>query len=116
MSDRRRRIEIIAGVAYGSDTYKVKKLLLKVLNEHPDVTNYPEPNVLFVAMGESSLDFRMLFWTADSSNWIDVRSDVMFKIYDVLNKEGITIPFPQMDLHLSSVDNNKGDIKESQNI
>jgi len=108
LSDRRRRIEIIAGVAYGSDTYKVKKLLLKVLDQHPDVISDPEPIVLFVALGDSSLDFRMLFWTAESSNWINIRSEVMFSIYDVLNKEGITIPFPQMDLHLRSGDEEFG--------
>jgi small-conductance mechanosensitive channel len=111
LSDRRRRIEIITGVAYGSDTYKVKELLLKVLADHPRVLGNPKPSVLFVALGDSSLDFRMLFWTADSSNWIDVRSDVMFGIYDVLNEEGVTIPFPQMDVHLSSAHNKKGDIK-----
>ncbi|MFK5856322.1 MAG: mechanosensitive ion channel [Bacteroidota bacterium] len=112
LSDRRRRIEIIAGVAYGSDTYKVKELLLKVLSDHPDIISNPEPIVLFVEMAESSLNFRMLFWTADSSNWIDIRSDVMFKIYDVLNKEGITIPFPQMDLHLKS-DDKATEVKEN---
>ena len=102
LSDRRRRIEIIAGVAYGSDTHKVKDLLLKVLEDHPKIISNPEPIVLFVEMAESSLNFRMLFWTADSSNWIDIRSEVMFSIYDVLSKEGITIPFPQMDIHLQS--------------
>ncbi len=111
LSDRRRRIEIITGVAYGSDTYKVKDLLNKILNEHPKVINDPKPIVLFVEMAESSLNFRMLFWTADSSNWIDIRSEVMFSIYDVLTKEGITIPFPQMDVHLQPTE--KGDNTKS---
>jgi len=100
LSDRRRRIEIIAGVAYGSDTYKVRDLLLNILNERDDIINDPEPIVLFNALGESSLDFRMLFWTSNSSEWINIRSEVMFDVHDVLNKEGISIPFPQMDLHL----------------
>ena len=111
LSDRRRRIEIITGVAYGSDTRKVKELLLNILNEHPKVINDPKPNVLFVSLGESSLDFRMLFWTADSSNWIDVRSEIMFIIYDVLTKEGVTIPFPQMDVNIHSVNNNDNEVK-----
>lgn len=104
LSDRRRRIEIIAGVAYGSDTHKVRDLLLNILNERDDIINDPKPIVLFNALGESSLDFRMLFWTSNSSEWIHIRSEVMFDVHDVLNKEGITIPFPQMDLHLRSVD------------
>ena len=103
LSDRRRRIEIIAGVAYGSDTHNVKELLLKVLSDHPQIINNPKPIVLFVEMAESSLNFRMLFWTADSSNWIDIRSEVMFSVYDLLNREGITIPFPQMDVYMRPI-------------
>ncbi len=104
LSDQSRRIEIIAGVAYGSDPHKAKKLLLNILEEHPDVINDPEPMVLFNALGESSLDFRMLFWTSVSSEWIRIRSEVMFGVHDILKKEGIAIPFPQMDLHLRSID------------
>ncbi len=104
LSDQRRRIEIIAGVAYGSDPHKVKELLLKVLEEHPDVISDPAPYVYFNALGESSLDFRLLFWTSYSGEWIRIRSEVMFKIHDILQEEGISIPFPQMDLHLRSVD------------
>jgi small-conductance mechanosensitive channel len=64
----------------------------------------PAPYVYFNALGESSLDFRLLFWTSYSGEWIRIRSEVMFKIHDILQEEGISIPFPQMDLHLRSVD------------
>lgn len=104
LSDQRRRIEIITGVAYGSDPHKVKELLLKVISEHPDVIEDPAPYVYFIALGESSLDFRLLFWTSFSDEWIRIRSEVMFKIHDTLQDEGIAIPFPQRDLHLRSVD------------
>ena len=104
LSDRRRRIEIIAGVAYGSDPHKVRELLIKILNDHPEIIDDPVATVLFNNLGESSLDFRMLFWISDSSDWILVRSEVMFSVHDELKKAGITIPFPQMDLHLRSTD------------
>lgn len=104
LSDRRRRIEIIAGVAYGSDPHKVRELLLMIIDNHPDIIKDPEPIVLFNALGESSLDFRMLFWTANSSEWITIRSEIMFLVHDVLQKEGISIPFPQMDIHMRSVE------------
>jgi len=104
LSDQQRRIEVIAGVAYGSDPHKVRELLLKALEEHPEVIKDPSPNVFFNDLGENSLDFRLLFWTSNFDDWIRIRSDVLFKVYDVLKEAGIEIPFPQMDLHLRSVD------------
>ncbi len=104
LSDKSRRIEIISGVAYGSDVHLVKKLLMQIIDEHPDVKPDPAPLVLFNGMGESSLDFRLLFWTANFEEWLRIRSEVVFAIHDVLNENGITIPFPQRDLHLKTVD------------
>ena len=108
LSDKRRRIEIISGVAYGSDVHKVQELFLKLLDDHPDVMEDPEPVVYFYNMGESSLDFRILFWTNNFDDWLRIRSEVIFKIHDVLYEEGIVIPFPQRDLHIKSVN---GDIE-----
>lgn len=102
LSDRHRRIEVISGVAYGSDVHQVKKLLLQVLNEHPDIMKNPAPLVLFNAMGESSLDFRMLFWTAQFDDWLRVQSEVVFAVHDILYANDIEIPFPQRDLHIKS--------------
>jgi small-conductance mechanosensitive channel len=102
LSDKTRRIEIFAGVAYGSDVHKVKKLLLKILSDHPDIIDKPEPQVYFNDLGESSLDFRLLFWTNNFDEWLRIKSEVVFKIYDTLNEEGIEIPFPQRDIHVKS--------------
>lgn len=104
LSDQTRRIEVLAGVAYGSDPYKVKELFEKVLAEHPDIIKEPAPKVFFNDLGESSLDFRLLFWTSSFGEWIRIRSDIVFKVHDILKAEGIEIPFPQRDLHLRSVD------------
>jgi small-conductance mechanosensitive channel len=104
LSDKSRRIEVISGVAYGSDVHQVKKLLLEIIKNHPDVKQDPEPLVLFNAMSESSLDFRLLFWTEHFDQWLRIRSEVIFAIHDVLRENGISIPFPQRDLHIKSVD------------
>jgi small-conductance mechanosensitive channel len=104
LSDKSRRIEIISGVAYGSDVHKVKELLMEVINNHPDVKPEPAPLVLFNAMGESSLDFRLLFWTANFEEWLRIRSEVIFGVHDILYANDISIPFPQRDLHLKTVD------------
>lgn len=81
ISDKRRRIEIISGVAYGSDVHKVQKLFLEILKQHPDVIDDPEPMVLFNDLGESSLDFRLLFWTDNFDEWIRIRGEVVFMIH-----------------------------------
>jgi len=104
LSDQRRRIEVIVGVSYSSDPHKVHEVLLKILKEHKDVVDDPEPNVFFRDLGESSLDFRMLFWTYNFDQWIRIRSEIIFKVFDELKAAGIEIPFPQHDLHLRSID------------
>lgn len=104
LSDKSRRIEIISGVAYGSDVHRVKELLMQVILDHPEVSKTPEPMVLFNAMGESSLDFRLLFWTDQFDEWLRIRSEVIFAIHDILYANNISIPFPQRDLHLKTMD------------
>ena len=104
LSDQQRRIEVLAGVAYGSDPHKVKELFEKVLAEHKDILKDPAPNVYFNGLGNSSLDFRLLFWTPSFAEWLRIKSEIIFGVHDILYKEGITIPFPQMDLHLKSID------------
>ncbi len=104
LSDQKRRIEVLAGVAYGSDPHKVKELFEKVLANHSDIIDDPEPIVYFKGLGESSLDFRLLFWTSNNAEWLRIQSEIVFGVHDILYKEGISIPFPQMDLHLKSID------------
>lgn len=104
LSDQQRRIEVLAGVAYGSDPHKVKELFEKVLAEHKDILKDPAPNVYFQGLGNSSLDFRLLFWTPSFTEWLRIKSEIVFGVHDILYKEGITIPFPQMDLHLKSIE------------
>ena len=103
LSDQQRRIEVMAGVAYGSDPHQVQKLFLKELEDHPDILKDPKPNVFFHNLGDSSLDFRLLFWTSNFGDWIRIRSDIVFKVHDILKENNIEIPFPQHDLHLRSV-------------
>jgi small-conductance mechanosensitive channel len=104
LSDQKRRVEVLAGVAYGSDPHKVKKLFEEVLANHKDIINDPEPIVYFQGLGDSSLDFRILFWTSSFDHWLQLRSEIVFGVHDILYREGISIPFPQMDLHLKSVE------------
>jgi small-conductance mechanosensitive channel len=102
-SDRLRRVEIPVGVAYGTDQREVFDILMKVAKEHPDVLEHPEPSVLLRGFGDSSLNFELRFWTYRFDGFLRVQSEVTQVILDALKKAGITIPFPQRDLHVKSV-------------
>ncbi len=95
---------MLVGVAYGSDPYQVQQIFQKIIAEHPDVVQDPKPIILFNNFGDSSLDFRLLFWTENFDEWIRIRSEIIFKVYDALKEAGIQIPFPQRDLNIRSID------------
>jgi small-conductance mechanosensitive channel len=100
LTDKRRRIEVLVGVAYGSDVHKVQEILLNVIQTHKEVVKDPQPNVFFNQFGDSALEFRLLFWTDNFDDWVRIRSEVVFIVHDALKEAGISIPFPQRDLHI----------------
>ncbi|HVV55751.1 MAG TPA: mechanosensitive ion channel domain-containing protein, partial [Mucilaginibacter sp.] len=100
LSNSNRRAELIVGTAYGSDIQKVKSLLKDILSKRTDIMPSPGPAVFLHNLNESSVDFRVLFWVADLSNFLELKSSVLGDIYDAFNKEGIEIPFPQRDVNL----------------
>ena len=102
LSDSRKRVEIKVGTAYGSDPNKVLEILKNAAVQHPDVVNNPEPRALFEGFGDSSLDFRLLFWV-NFELGLGTKSDVAIEIYNKFAEEGIEIPFPQVDLHVKDV-------------
>lgn len=102
LSDQRRRHEIIVGVAYGTDTKKVLEILNTVVPEQENVLKNPAPSNYFLEFGDSSLNFRVLFWTHFDYG-LSTKSAVSMAIDEAFKKEGIEIPFPQRDLHLRSV-------------
>lgn len=98
----RARILIPVGVAYGSDTEVVRKILLDVATEHEQILDDPEPAVLFDAFGESSLDFRLVCFTSEIRSRLGISSALRLEILRRLGEAGIEIPFPQRDLHVRS--------------
>ncbi|MGB7786371.1 MAG: mechanosensitive ion channel domain-containing protein [Salinimicrobium sp.] len=87
------------GVAYGSDTELVKKLLLESVTEQPGITKKPAPFVLFEDFGDSALIFSVNFFVTDSFVDPKIKSQVRYKIDHKFRDNGITIPFPQRDVH-----------------
>lgn len=105
LSDQRRRQEIIVGVAYGTNTNKVLELLNEIVAQQTNVLKTPNPFITFLGFGESSLDFRILFWT-HFKNGMSTKSNVGIAIDEAFREAGIIIPFPQRDLHIKSSDAN----------
>ena len=101
------RLRVQVGVSYNSDVEFVKKLLLEVVHEHPEIIKEPTPAqksvtapfVRFTAFGESSLNFDLLAWIPDSFRRFDISSDLHFMIWEKFKAHGIEVPFPQRDVH-----------------
>lgn len=94
------RFSISVGVAYGSDTQLVKKILLKVAKSHADVALIKDPFVRFTDFGNSSLDFQLFFWSEKTFRIENIFSDMRFEIDNQFRANNVTIPFPQRDVHI----------------
>jgi small-conductance mechanosensitive channel len=103
-TDMRRRAEVRVGVAYGTDPQKVIDLLLESAENFDKSLPTPAPVALFEGFGDSSLNFRLLFWLADADQRIQVQSEMTVRVNEAIVAAGITIPFPQRDLHVKTVD------------
>ncbi|MCB2181175.1 MAG: mechanosensitive ion channel family protein [Desulfobulbaceae bacterium] len=93
------RIRIPVGVAYGSDIDQVEKILLKVAGDSKEISREPEPRVRMRAFGNSSLDFELLLWVNDPRDKGLQMHYLLKEIYKAFDREGVTIPFPQLDIH-----------------
>ncbi len=96
--DEKVRFKVSVGVAYGSDTQLVRKLLSKVAQENIYVLEYPSPFVRFIDFGSSSLDFELVFHSRNLIVIEDVKSDMRFEIDQLFREHNIEIPFPQRDV------------------
>ncbi len=97
---RTTRESVQVGVAYGSDTAKVKELLLESVAKQAGVLKSPKPFVLFENFGDSSLDFGIYFYINDSFTDPRIKSEIRFTIDMLFREHNVTIPFPQRDVHI----------------
>ena len=95
------RLDIVASVAYGTDLDRAKEVLLQVINDEPLILHEPkEPVVAVSELGNSSVDFSMWMWVNTEDYWT-VWLRIRENIYKALYANHITIPFPQLDVHLT---------------
>lgn len=101
LSDSVIRSSIAVGVAYGTSTRDVSKILLSAVRGIEGVHPEPAPEVLFTDFGDNALIFKVLFSSA-TTHRADLTSEARYRICDALDKAGISMPFPQRDLYLDS--------------
>jgi len=99
---KKTRFKINVGVAYGSDVELVLRVLEASALEHPDIYVAQQIEARFVDFGNSSLDFQVLFFSENVFRIEKVKSDIRKIINRKFIENNITIPFPQMDIHLKS--------------
>lgn len=98
------RFTVEVGVAYGSDIDKVNECLIQAMNSNKEVSQSPQPYTQFTNFGESSLEFKMYFWSKKTFRIESVKSDIRSDVYKRLKENGMEIPFPQRDIHIKGME------------
>ena len=97
-TEKTRRIDITMGVSYDADIKQTKDLLMNIMTDHPNILKEPAPIVVLGELADSSVNFKMRPWTLTADYWT-VYFEIMETCKIELDKAGIEIPYPQMDIH-----------------
>ena len=97
--ERLRRVDMVFGIGYNDSIEKAEKILAEIVDAHPAALKKPEPNIRVHVLGASSVDFIVRPWVKTDDYW-DVYWDVTREVKLRFDKEGISIPFAQQDVHV----------------
>ena len=103
-----RRVDLVFGVSYADDLAKVQAVLEKVVAAHPRVLADPVAVIKVNALADSSVNFIVRPWAKTADYW-DVSWDLTRGVKEAFDREGISIPFPQRDLHVYPMPPSDGD-------
>lgn len=98
-TEPRRRVDFTFGIAYGDDVDKAKEVLAKLINEDSRILQDPAPFIAVSELADSSVNLVVRVW-AEAANYWGIFFELTEKVYKTFDKEGLNIPFPQMDVHL----------------
>lgn len=94
-----RRVDMVFGIGYADDIPHAESVLREIIDKHDKVLDDPEPKVKLHNLGDSSVDFVVRPWVATDDYW-DVYWDITREVKMRFDAEGISIPFPQRDVHV----------------
>jgi len=100
LSNQTTRITFMLGVAYGTDPEIAQQLIVDTIRKHPLVLDEPEPSALFINFGDSSLDFQIRVFVADTDHRMKTKNDLHMALEKVMRENDIEIPFPQRDINI----------------
>ncbi len=98
-----RRIDLVAGIAYGDDVDRAKEIFSEILAEHPKILEDPAPVVRINELGGSSVNFDVRGFVNREDFW-DVRPELLRQLKVRCDEEGLEIPFPQQDIWVRNAD------------
>lgn len=102
-SERVRRVDLVFGIAYEADIDQAERIFQEILDDHELVLTRPESVIKLHTLGESSVDFIVRPWVMSEDYWT-VYWDITRTVKKRLDEEGISIPYPQRDVHLYHTD------------
>ncbi|MBN2461024.1 MAG: mechanosensitive ion channel [Candidatus Cloacimonetes bacterium] len=113
-SDDLIRVDVQVGVSYRENIHAVIDILQNVPAEFERIRKEPEPLCYLTEFGSSSINFLLSFWINDPENGIlNIKSQILTKIWDKFKEHGIEIPFPQRDVHIKSINKTNPDLNIS---
>lgn len=94
-----RRIDLVFGVGYADNVERAKEIMMGILEADERILKDPAPQVMMLELADSSVNFAVRPWVASGDYWA-VRADVLEKTKKALEDAGLSIPYPQRDVHL----------------
>lgn len=101
--NKTRRVDVNVGVAYGASMKDTRKVLLDGIANIANTLPEPGPDAYLVELADSSVNWQVRVWCAPADYWA-VRQDLTEAAKDALDNAGISIPFPQLDVHMDKVE------------
>ncbi|WP_411825824.1 mechanosensitive ion channel family protein [Luteolibacter sp. AS25] len=102
-----RRVDMMFGIGYNDDIDKAQEILERIVDEHELTLEIPEPTTKLHELGESSVNFICRPWAKTSDHWT-VYWDITKRVKQEFDAAGISIPFPQRDIHVYQAGNSGG--------
>ena len=101
-AEETRRVDFVFGIGYGDDIGKAKATLARIVAEDDRIFKDPEPTIVVSELADSSVNFTVRVW-ANAADYWGIYFDTTEKVKLVFDQEGISIPFPQQDVHMHQV-------------
>ncbi len=114
-TEQQRRVDMVFGIGYGDSIEKAKMVLKKLADADPRVHKEPAPQIVVGALGDNSVNFNFRVW-CDSADYWDIYFDTHEKVKLAFDEAGISIPFPQRDVHIYNDDSNREEINTAAKI